>query len=244
MWEAPQVPNAYHALVTDTDTPTRYNHPVNTRPSPTNFYLNLLKIILFRPFGPAPVIFGALTVLGALISLFSPTLLGELNWLLWVVPLSFFLLFFLLGIVWAPWILHQERNEGVSKKIEPPKVKVRTRIEGPVQVERERTPTRVKEPAPVERGLEAKRLEKPVQAQREIHATTEEPFKVEAFSDPLLRQMEDYFEEQGEAVAYPRLSERQAYLAEGFQIAYKPGTRQEVWITHSSGDHIMMLKPR
>jgi hypothetical protein len=206
--------------------------------------LNLLKIILFKPFGPAPVIFGALTVLGSLISLFSPTLLGELNWLLWVVPLSFFLLFFLLGIVWAPWILHQERNEGVSKKIEPPKVKVRTRIEGPVQVERERTPTRVKEPAPVERGLEAKRLEKPVQAQREIHATTEEPFKVEAFSDPLLRQMEDYFEEQGEAVAYPRLSERHEYLAQGFQIAYKPGTRQEVWITHSGGDHIMMLKPR
>jgi hypothetical protein len=215
---------------------------VNAHPSPTNFYLKLLKIILFKPFGPAPVIFGALTVLGAVISLFSPDLLGTLNWLLWGVPLAFFLLFFLLGIVWAPWILHQERSEGVSKKIEPPKVRISTRIEEPLQVERE--PTRLKERAPVERGLEATSLEKPFQAQREVPATREEPFKVETFSDPLLRQMEDHFERQGEAVAYPRLSERQEYLAKGFQIAYKPGTGQEVWITHSSGDHIMMLKPR
>jgi len=206
--------------------------------------LNLLKIILFRPFGPAPVIFGTLTVLGAVISLFSPNLLGELNWLLWGVPLSFFLLFFLLGILWAPWILHQERNEGVSKKIEPPKVTVSTRIEGPLHVEQEREPTRVKEPAPVERGLGATRLEKPVQARTEIQAAREAPFIVETFSSPLLRQMEDYFEEQGESVAYPRLAEKEEHLAQGFQIAYKPGTRQEVWITYSSGDHIMMLKPR
>ena len=215
---------------------------MSPHPSPSNFYLNLLKIILFKPFGPAPVIFGALTLLGALIALFSPTLLGGLNWLLWGVPLAFFLLFFLLGIVWAPWILHQERDEGVSKKMEPPKVKISTRMEGPVHVERE--PTRVKQPASVEKGPEATRLEKPVQARTEIPVTTEEPFKVEGFGSPLLRQMEDYFEEQGEAVAYPRLSERQAYLAEGFQIAYKPGTHQEVWITHSSGDHVMMLKPK
>jgi hypothetical protein len=215
---------------------------VNAHPSPTNFYLKLLKIILFKPFGPAPVIFAALTLLGGIIALFSPTLLGELNWLLWGVPLAFFLLFFLLGIVWAPWILHQERNEGVSKKIEPPRVKVSTRIEEPPHVERE--PTRVKEPAPVEQGPDATRLEKPFQTQHEIPGTTEEPFKVEGFGSPLLRQMEDYFEEQGEAVAYPRLSERQEYLVQGFRIAYKPGTRQEVRITHSSGDHIMMLKPK
>ena len=56
--------------------------------------------------------------------------------------------------------------------------------------------------------------------------------------------MEDYFEEQGEAVAYPRLSEKGEYLAKGFRIAYKPGTRQEVLITYSGGDHIMMLKPK
>jgi len=190
------------------------------------------------------VIFGTLTVLGAVISLFSPNLLGELNWLLWGVPLSFFLLFFLLGILWAPWILHQERNEGVSKKIEPPKVTVSTRIEGPLQVEQERKTTRVKEPVPVEGRVEAQGVERPVPVQREIPTTREDPFKVETFSSPLLRQMEDYFEEQGEAVAYPRLSERQEYLAKGFQIAYKPGTHQEVWITHSSGDHIMMLKPK
>ncbi len=132
---------------------------MSARPSPTNFYLNLLKIILFRPFGPAPVIFGTLTVLGAVISLFSPNLLGELNWLLWGVPLSFFLLFFLLGILWAPWILHQERNEGVSKEFEPPKVTVRTRMEEPVQVELERQATSVKEPPP---------LQKPVRTQEEV----------------------------------------------------------------------------
>ena len=201
-------------------------------------------MVLFKPFGPAPVIFGALTFLGAVIALFRPDLLGELNWLLWAAPLSVFLLFFLLGILWVPWIMHQERNPGVSKEIEPPKVTVSTRIEGPVEVEQERKTTRVKEAVPIEGRVEAKEVERPVQVQREIPTTREEPFKVETFSSPLLRQMEDYFEEQGEAVAYPRLSERQEYLTKGFQIAHKPGTRQEVWITHSSGDHIMMLKPK
>jgi len=216
---------------------------VSARPSPAHFYLNWLKVIFFRPFGPAPVIFGALTVLGAVIALFRPDLLGELNWLLWVAPLSVFLLFFLLGILWVPWIMHQERNPGVSKEIEPPRVTVSTRIEGPVQVEQERKTRRVKEAAPLKGRVEAKEVERPHQVQRGIR-TTEEPFKAEAFSSPLLRQMEDHFEEQGEAVAYPRLSEKTEYLAKGFQIAYKPGTHQEVWITHSSGDHIMMLKPK
>ncbi len=216
---------------------------MSARPSPAHFYLNWLKVIFFRPFGPAPVIFGALTVLGAVIALFRPDLLGELNWLLWVAPLSVFLLFFLLGILWVPWIMHQERNPGVSKEIEPPRVTVSTRIEGPVQVEQERKTRRVKEAVPLKGRVEAKEVERPHQVQRGIR-TTEEPFKVEAFSSPLLRQMEDHFEEQGEAVAYPRLSEKTEYLAKGFQIAYKPGTHQEVWITHSSGDHIMMLKPK
>ena len=217
---------------------------MNARPSPAHFYLNWLKIVFFKPFGPAPVIFAVLTVLGAVTGLLTPDLLGELTWLLWVVPLSVFLLFLLLGLLWAPWIMHQERDAGVSKKIEPPRVTVSTRVEGPVQVEPERRATRVKQPAPVEKGLEAKGLEKTVQVQRGIPTTREEPFMVETFSSPFLRQMEDYFEEQGEVVAYPRLSEKEEHLAMGFQIAYKPGTRQEVWITYSGGDHIMMLKPR
>ncbi len=213
-------------------------------PSPVHFYRKWLKVVLFRPFGPAPVIFGALTVLGAVIAPFRPDLLGELNWLLWAAPLSVFLLFLLLGILWVPWIMHQERNPEVSREIEPPKVTVRTRIEGPVPVEEERKATRVKETAPIERRVEAKKIERPVQVQRGLESQREEPFKVEAFSSPLLREMEDHFEELGEVVAYPRLSEKEEYLAWGFQIAYKPGTRQEVWITYSSGDHIMMLKPK
>jgi len=217
---------------------------VSARPSPAHFYLDWLKVVFFKPFGPAPVIFGTLTVLGAVTTLFKPDLLGELNWLLWVVPLSVFLLFILLGILWAPWIMHRERDAGVSRKIKPPRLTVSTRIERSVQVEQKREPTRVKQPASAEKGLEAKRLEKPVQVQRGIPTTREEPFIVETFSSPLLRQMEDYFEEQGEAVAYPRLAEKEEHLAQGFQIAYKPGTRQEVWITYSSGDHIMMLKPK
>jgi len=230
--------------LTATDTPTRYNTPVSARPSPSHFYLDWLKVVFFKPFGPAPVIFGTLTVLGAVTTLFKPDLLGELNWLLWVVPLSVFLLFILLGILWAPWIMHRERDAGVSRKIKPPRLTVSTRIERSVQVEPKQEPTRVKQPASAEKGLEAKRLEKPVQVQRGIPTTREEPFIVETFSSPLLRQMEDYFEEQGEAVAYPRLAEKEEHLAQGFQIAYKPGTRQEVWITYSSGDHIMMLKPK
>ncbi len=74
--------------LTATDTPTRYNEPVSARPSPAHFYLDWLKVVFFTPFGPAPVIFGALTVLGAVIALLTPDLLGELNWLLWAVPLS------------------------------------------------------------------------------------------------------------------------------------------------------------
>ena len=206
---------------------------MSARQSPVHFYRKWLKVVLFRPFGPAPVIFGALTVLGAVIALFRPDLLGELNWLLWVAPLSVFLLFFLLGILWVPWIMHQERNPGVSKEIEPPRVTVSTRIEGPVQVEQERKTRRVKEAVPLKGRVEAKEVERPHQVQRGIR-TTEEPFKVEAFSSPLLRQMEDHFEEQGEAVAYPRLSEKTEYLAKGFQIAYKPGTHQPATLAASN----------
>jgi len=217
---------------------------VSARPSPVYFYWKWLKVILFRPFGPAPVIFGVLTVLGAVIALLRPDLLGELNWLLWAAPLSVFLLFLLLAILWAPWIMHQERNAGVSKEIQPPKVTVSTRIEGPVPVAQEREARRILEPVGTPQKRETKKVERPLQIQREILTKREEPFKVEKFSSPLLRQLEDHFAQQGEAVAYPRLSERKEYLARGFQIAYKPGTGQEVWITYSGGDHIMMLKPK
>ncbi|MEE8461050.1 MAG: hypothetical protein V3S50_02880, partial [Acidobacteriota bacterium] len=71
-----------------------------------------------------------------------------------------------------------------------------------------------------------------------------EPFVVETNSSPHMRQKEDYLEEHGEAVANPRQAEKDEQLSQGFQIAYKPGTRQVVWITYSSGDHIMMLKPK
>lgn len=138
--------------------------------------------------------------------------------------------------------MHQERNTEVSKTIAPPKVTVSTRMEGLVQVGQERKTTRVNEQALLEKRVGAKKVESPVR--KEIETKREEPFKVETFSSPLLRQMEDHFEAQGEAVAYPRLSEKEEYLTRGFEIAYKPGTRQEVWITYSGGDHIMMLKPK
>ncbi len=180
----------------------------------------------------------------------TPNLLGELNWLWWAAPFSVFLLFLLLGTRRVPGMMHQERNDGVSKKIEPPKVTVSTRIEEPVQVEQERQATRAKEPPTVQkpvrtqRKVETKKVEKPVLVQRKIPATRGEPVKVETFSHPLLKQMDDHFGEQGETVTYPLLSEKVEYVIKGFQIAYKPGTRQEVWITQSSGDHIMMLKPK
>ncbi len=90
--------------------------------------------------------------------------------------------------------MHQEQDTGVSRNLKPPRVTVSTRIEGPLQFEQESKTTRVKEPVPIESRLEAKRLEKTVQVQGEIPTTREEPFKVETFSSPLLRQMEDYFE--------------------------------------------------
>lgn len=105
-------------------------------------------------------------------------------------------------------------------------------------------PPTVQEPVRTQRKVETRKVEKPVPVQREIPATRGEPVKVETFSNPLIRQMEDHFGEQGEAVAYPLLSEKVEYVIKGFQIAYRPGTRQEVWITQSSGDHIMMLKPK
>jgi hypothetical protein len=105
-------------------------------------------------------------------------------------------------------------------------------------------PPTVQEPVKTQREVETKKVEKPVPAPKEIPTTRGEPFKVETFSNPLLKQMEDHFGEQGETVAYPLLSEKVEYVIKGFQVAYRPGTRREVWITHSSGDHIMMLKPK
>ncbi len=73
-----------------------------------------------------------------------------------------------------------------------------------------------------------------------------EPVEIEDFRSSLLEKIKEHYEAEGHIVASPRLSEKDEYLAKGFELAYQPGTNREVWIgTGSKSDrNIMMLKPK
>ena len=73
-----------------------------------------------------------------------------------------------------------------------------------------------------------------------------EPFKVGKLRDTVLTEIKKHYEEQGRTPVLPLFSEKDSKLSQGYEIAYYPGTRREVWCG-ASGDiyqHILLLKPR
>jgi hypothetical protein len=74
----------------------------------------------------------------------------------------------------------------------------------------------------------------------------EEPFKIGSLEDPKVKQIIEHYRNQGREISMELLSNRDARLADGYELARSPGTRREVWVGYDSGVywHIALLKPQ
>jgi hypothetical protein len=73
----------------------------------------------------------------------------------------------------------------------------------------------------------------------------EEAFKITKLDDPVFQEIEAFYKQQGlEPICRP-LANKDSYLARGYQLAYYPKSRKEVWVGHHRGEYeqILMLKP-
>lgn len=73
-----------------------------------------------------------------------------------------------------------------------------------------------------------------------------EPFKLENPSGPTFDEIKHFYEEKGYEVVLPSLSGKDDYLERGYKIAYKPGSRREIWAGYHNCEYelIMMLRQR
>jgi hypothetical protein len=73
----------------------------------------------------------------------------------------------------------------------------------------------------------------------------EEPFKIERTDGPIVAKIRQHYEELGRELVFPSIADRDAKLVEGYELAYYPNTRREIWAGAFRGHHeqIAMLKP-
>lgn len=74
----------------------------------------------------------------------------------------------------------------------------------------------------------------------------EVPFKISRPNDPILKEITERYKARGRQTTLPRFSDRDSFLAQGYELATYPGTRREVWVG-AVGDryeHILLLKPK
>ena len=72
------------------------------------------------------------------------------------------------------------------------------------------------------------------------------PFKIGQMNDPVFREIKEHYRAQGRETSLPLLSNRDSYLAQGYELATYPGTRREIWVG-AVGDryeHVLLLKPK
>lgn len=72
-----------------------------------------------------------------------------------------------------------------------------------------------------------------------------QPVKVEGLDSPLLSRTKSFYAETGRQVVFELFMKKDERLYQGYEIAYFPNTRREIWIGSYGGswDHIAMLKP-
>jgi len=71
------------------------------------------------------------------------------------------------------------------------------------------------------------------------------PFKISTLGDPILKKITEHYSKLGKITVLPRYSDKDSYLARGYELATYPGTRREIWVG-AVGDryeHILFLKP-
>lgn len=75
----------------------------------------------------------------------------------------------------------------------------------------------------------------------------QEPLKSEGSDGQIVKQAKAYYQAQGYETVGCRLSNKDNKIAEGYKIAYYPGTRRPIWMGAMGGgkcDLILMLKPK
>lgn len=74
----------------------------------------------------------------------------------------------------------------------------------------------------------------------------ETPFKISRLNDPILKQIEEHYQRQERQTSLLRFSDRDSFLAQGYELATYPGTRREVWVgvVGDRYEHILLLKPK
>jgi len=72
-----------------------------------------------------------------------------------------------------------------------------------------------------------------------------EPVKIARLNNPTLKHIQRHYEDQGRRTTLPLLAEKDDFLGQGYEIAYAPDTRREVWAGYHGHEyeHILMLKP-
>jgi hypothetical protein len=75
---------------------------------------------------------------------------------------------------------------------------------------------------------------------------TAEPFRIGRIDEPELQRITQHYRGQGREPVLPKMERRDVKLAEGYEIAYYPGTLREVWVGYRQGsyEHLLMLKPQ
>ena len=74
--------------------------------------------------------------------------------------------------------------------------------------------------------------------------TMKTPFTFFQSDDSVLLDVINKLEKEGWIVNLPRLQEKDSKLAQGYKLAYYPGTRREIWVGYWNGqyEHILMLR--
>ena len=75
--------------------------------------------------------------------------------------------------------------------------------------------------------------------------TAPEPFGIHLLNDPVLNQVIQQLSNQGVEASLQLMPKKDSLLAQGYKLAYYPGTRREVHAGHHFGryEHILMIKP-
>lgn len=72
-----------------------------------------------------------------------------------------------------------------------------------------------------------------------------EPFKMARSSNSVMDQIVAHYRSQNRECYLPALADKDPLLTQGYDIAYYPGSRREVWVGEINGrfEHILMLRP-
>ena len=136
--------------------------------------------------------------MAGVLSYFYPILSGQMNILIWAIPVALFVLFFLLGFLHAPFVIYQELNSARLKEIQSKDEKIKS------YEDRLKKAKEVSKPVEIE-GFHSSLLE-----------TIKEHYEAEGrkVTYPRLSQKDEYLE-RGFELAYKPGTNREVWIGTG-----------------------------